>query len=215
MLGRVEKLSADRLSAISPACRESVFFELDPKVASTLKTRSDRSFEKEAWLANGLLEKAVGGFNIFTDKSHAVATILYCDSALAPGCEQFPTAPASKNSPVITSLHIDAAISDIGLEALLLDAVLYELLSMDVKEVEAFGYYPAPEGPETVDDPQYRLIADNCSSNGLMCVETLLAAGFKVIRDHPVIPRLHLELPPPHELLSAKMADDILARAMA
>lgn len=215
MLGRVEKLSADTLSTISPACLDSVFFELDAKVASTLKTRSDRRFEKEAWLANGLLDKAVGGFNIFTDKPHAVATILYCQSELAPGCAQFPTAPASTNVPVVTSLHIDSAISGIGLEALLLDAVLYELLSMDVKEVEAFGYYPASEAAETVAKTKYREIADDCTSNGLMSVETLLAAGFKVVEDHAVIPRLHLELPPPHPLLSAEIADEILAQAMA
>lgn len=215
MLGRVEKLSAGTLSTISPACRHSVFFELDAKVASTLTTRDDRSFEKEAWLAAGLLEKTAGGFSIYTDKPHAVATILYCQSELAPGCDQLPTAPARRNTPVITSLHIDSTIAGMGLEALLIDAVLYELMSMDIKEVEAFGYYPAPEDPQAIDDPEYRDIADNCLNNGLMCVETLQAAGFTVVQDHAVIPRLHLELPPPHPLLSAKIADDILAQAMA
>lgn len=215
MLGRVEKLSAGTVTTVSPACRSSVFFELDAQVASKLVGKEDRAFEKEAWLNATLLGKVGGGFNIFTDKQEAVATILYCRSELAMGTLQLPSSPASPNIPLITSLHIEPALAGVGLEALLIDAVLYELMSMDVKEVEAFGYYAPPEDRDRVDDPDCRQIADNCPHNGLMSVETLQAAGFSVIQDHAVIPRLHLELPPPHPLLTAQAADDILARAMA
>lgn len=214
MLGRVEKLSAGTVTTVSSACRSSVFFELDAQVASRLATRDDRAFEKEAWLNAALLGKVGGGFNIYTDKKQAIATILYCRSELAMGALQLPTSPASPNIPLITSLHIDPALAGVGLEALLIDAVLYELMSMDVKEVEAFGYYAPPEDPERVDDPECRAIADDCPHNGLMSVETLQAAGFTIIQEHAVIPRLHLELPPPHPLLTAQAADDILAKAM-
>ena len=50
---------------------------------------------------------------------------------------------------------------------------------------------------------------------GLMSYETLRSAGFEVAADHPVLPRLRLELPPEHDMLSAAAAEDLLARVLA
>ena len=46
-------------------------------------------------------------------------------------------------------------------------------------------------------------------------METLESAGFRVERDHPITPRLRLELPPAFDLLTAAAVEDLLARALA
>ena len=50
---------------------------------------------------------------------------------------------------------------------------------------------------------------------GLMAYDTLRSAGFEVAADHPVLPRLRLELPPEHDVLTAAAVEDLLARALA
>jgi len=42
-------------------------------------------------------------------------------------------------------------------------------------------------------------------------VEVLESAGFEVVADHPEIPRLRLELPPAHGLLTEREVADLLA----
>ena len=174
----------------------STFWEREASVV-------DPAFEKEAWLATTLLSFGQCGFTVGED-----ATILFCSREDAAGAAKLPTAPISEDAEIITSLFVKAHLMGRGIEAVLVDAAIMHLTNRGSAAVEAFGYYgdPAAAADFLGHKPAYI---------GLMSYETLRSAGFEVAADHPVLPRLRLELPPEHDMLSAAAAEDLLARALA
>ncbi len=210
MDARLQPLNTEAIPLVHHECATSVFWELRPSLQTAKGL--DVSFEKEAWLATGLLEGACGGYNLLHQRAgvapiRAIATVLYCPPVYAPGAEVMPCSPVSKDAKLITSLHIDPVIARTGLEAAMLDAVIMDLVAADVPAVEVFGL--RPEVDPTADVVE---ILANIRQVGLVSVPELESAGFKVIADHPVIPRLRMELPPARELLTAQAVADIFNR---
>lgn len=202
-------LTQEHLEVVHPQARKSVFWEFAP--ATVAKT--DAAFEKEAWLSSTLLEEGICGYNIgYRNGTAAIATTIFCDRSSAPGAAALPTAPISEDAAIISSLFIDEVFRGVGMEAALLDAALMELIKRDYPAVEAFGLRadaPLPEaGP-------LRKIVKKRAKIGLIDFEALRSAGFEVVADHPVLPRLRMELPPANRLLSAKAADTLLAEMYA
>ena len=107
----------------------------------------------------------------------------------------------------MSSLFVKSHRAARGLEAVLLDATIMNLTSRDASAVEAFGYRDAGTAEDLLRDKPGRI--------GLLPVETLESAGFMVVRDHPITPRLRLELPPAFDLLTTAAVEDLLARALA
>lgn len=118
-----------------------------------------------------------------------------------------PTAPVSEDAAVVTSLFIDSAVAGTGLEAVLMDAAIMDLLQKGVDAVEAFGWRTDAEEPLP--------LAEKPQEIGLIDAEVLESAGFEVVRDHPVLPRLRLEMPPAKGLLSAEAVEKLLSGAEA
>ncbi|APT93554.1 hypothetical protein CPHO_12380 [Corynebacterium phocae] len=177
---------------VHPLAARSVFWEIKTTVA-------DPAFEKEAWVTRALVEFGECGFTIQDS-----ATVYFCSPELAQGAAKLPTAPVAEDAAVITSLFADPGHP--GLEAIVLDAAVMNLVARDFTAVEAFGYRDFAQARKLLGEKPPRI--------GLMPVETLEAAGFRVVRDHPITPRLRMELPPPFELLTVAAMDDLLARAM-
>ena len=88
------------------------------------------------------------------------------------------------------------------MESALLDASLMELIRHDYPAVEAFGYRS--------ENAEADAIAARRLEIGLIDAEALESAGFEVVADHPVLPRLRMELPPATVLLTAKDAQRLL-----
>jgi len=174
----------------------STFWELEAAV-------SDPVFEKEAWLATTLLSFGQCGFTVGED-----ATILFCSREDAAGTAKLPTAPISEDAEVITSLFVKAHLAGRGIEAVLIDAAIKHLTNRGSCAVEAFGYYGDPVAAA-------EFLGHKPDYIGLMAYDTLRSPGFEVAADHPVLPRLRLELPPEHDVLSAAAVEDLLARALA
>lgn len=207
MFARVSALSPETIGLIHPQAGRSIFWELDPDTAAIVQASGDPAFEKEAWLTTTLLEYGCCGFSLErSTHERAVATILYCPRDGAPGAVQLPTAPVSEDAEVLTSLFIDPGFAGIGLESVLLDAAIMALVDRDVQAVEAFGwrtdFFARADVDELLEGP-IGAVLRSASEIGLMSVSVLESAGFQVIADHPVLPRLRLELPPQHALLSA------------
>lgn len=192
----LEKISQG--SPLHPRARASAFWEYAGAVA-------DPAFEKEAWLSDVLLSYGECGFTVGEE-----ATVLFCSRDDAPGASKLPTAPVSEDADIITSLFINSARAGRGLEAVLLDAAIMALTERGVGAVEAFGFYGHPDVSAAT---QY--LGTKPALIGLMPFEVLIGAGFEVAADHPVVPRLRLELPPAHDLLSAAAVEDLLAKALA
>ncbi|MCT1684440.1 hypothetical protein M3A74_06380 [Corynebacterium appendicis] len=194
--GRLIPLQAANLAYIHRTTARSVFWELDPLGDAFGGTDSD--VDKAAWLLALAYEQPTVGFSIAdpATSTGARATLLMCPPSAAPGAARMPTAPFSADAYCLTSLHIDTAVAGIAWEAVLIDAAVAALSSRSLPAVEAFGFRTEP-----ADNPVI----------GLMPVEVLESAGFEVVADHPEIPRLRLELPPAHGLLTEREVADLLA----
>lgn len=208
---RVIPLDAANLNRIHRTTARSVFWELDPLGDAFAGT--DSEVDKAAWLLALAYEQPAVGFSIIDPltSAGAHATLLMCPPAAAPGAVRMPTAPFSPDAFCLTSLHIDAAAARTGWEAVLIDAAVASLTQQSFPAVEAFGYRveAVPESEQV--SKLTRDIVDKRSSIGVMPVGVLESAGFTVVADHPAIPRLRLELPPAHDLLTEREIAELLA----
>lgn len=207
MFARVNPVSPDALSSIHPQAGRSIFWELAPDAAAVVQASGDPGFEKEAWLTTTLLEYGTCGFSLErSTRERAVATVLFCSRDNAPGAGQLPSAPVSEDAEVLTSLFIDPGFAGIGLESVLLDAAIMSLVEREAQAVEAFGwhtdFFARADVDELLEGPVGSILR-SASEIGLMSVSILESAGFRIIADHPVLPRLRLDLPPQQSLLSA------------
>ncbi|WP_018118141.1 hypothetical protein [Corynebacterium mastitidis] len=198
---RITQESFDRLV---PSAASGVFWELDPESAERVRRRGEERFEKEAWLSSVLLDAPGCGFYLWEDRP--LATLFYCSPAQAPGARQLPTAPASADATLITSLYTAPGWEGMGMEAVLIDAAIMDVMRQgDALAVEAFGWRDEGDGRlpgdrEPRDGEAERIVA-RAPEIGLLSASALEAAGFSTVREHPLLPRLRLELPPQRELL--------------
>ena len=214
MFATLIPLSPETMGRIHPQAGRSIFWELDAEAASLVHDSGDPAFEKEAWLTTTLLDYGCCGLSLERSTAvRAVATVLWCSRDAAPGCAQLPTAPVSEDAEVLTSLFIDPGFAGVGLEAVLLDAAIMQLVDADVPAVEAFGwrqdFFSRADVDELLEGPVGSVLR-SASEIGLMSVAVLESAGFQVVADHPVLPRLRLELPPQHGLLSVAAVEELL-----
>lgn len=217
-------------SEMHPQAANSMYWECAHEV-------DDPRFEKEAWISSTLLSFGPCGFSVRSD-----ATVIFCAAADAPGISKMPTGPVGSDAAIITSLFVTSQRAGRGLEAVLLDTAIMDLMERDFEAVEAFGYHDVGENGDdeiyydSSDDSGFDDLFNSASKGffadvnyeiarhflgtrpdniGLIPVSVLQAAGFEVIKDHPVTPRLRLELPPAHDLLSAAAVEDLVAKALA
>lgn len=216
---RVIPLEAANLDRLHRLAARSIFWEIDP--LGDTYAGIDDAVDKAGWLIAQVYEQKLAGFSIIDParSTGAYATLLMCPPAAAPGAVRIPTAPPSPDAFLITSLHIDAAAADIGWEAVLIDAAVVELTSRSLPAVEAFGLRPeylsaSGTRPEPPTGNCRQLVAD-AAKIGLIPLPALESAGFKIVADHPVIPRLRLDLPPEHGLLTEREIAELLAEVPA
>lgn len=220
MAARLFPLTQEHLGVVHPRAARSVFWELEPAAADNVRRAGDPVFEKEAWLSTTILNYGCCGYSIATHSPNdpgrsrkVLGTLLYCGRDSAPGSQQLPTAPVSEDTELITSLFLEPQHAEDGMASVLLDAAIMELVRKDASAVEAFGlredYIEDPGSPMPA---AVRDIVERSGEIGLLSVGNLEAAGFEVIRDHPVLPRLRMELPPTSSVLTAAAVEELLAR---
>lgn len=221
MAAQLFPLIQQHLGVVHTRAARSVFWELEPQVAEAVCRDGDPVFEKEAWLTTTILNYGCCGYSIATrhpddptGAGRVLATLLYCGRDAAPGARQLPTAPVSEDAELITSLFIEPQHAQDGMPSVLLDAAIMELVRKDASAVEAFGLREDfIEDPDSPMDPAVRDIVAQSTDIGLLGVEVLESAGFEVVSDHPVLPRLRLELPPASSVLTAEAVEQLLAQA--
>lgn len=206
MENRLAPIAADNLDRLQRHAAASVFWEMEPSTRATL-SGADARFEKEAWLISRLSDYGQCGYTVVFDAGLRAA-VIYCPPADAPGTQLVPTHPVSQDAQLITSLFIDPGLSGRGLESVLLDSAVMDLTQRGFAAVEAFGLRSDIAFAEA-GDGVLEIVAKR-EEIGLISVGQLESAGFQVVRDHPVLPRLRLELPPAHSLLSEQATDELL-----
>ncbi|MEU6538855.1 GNAT family N-acetyltransferase [Streptomyces sp. NPDC047000] len=172
---RVVPLTLDNLQDLPRRCRSCVFWELDPVSGAAAVRTGTAALEKESWISAVLLDWGSCGRVAYVDDS-PVGFVLYAPPAYVPRSAAFPTSPVSPDAVQLMTSFILPGFQGQGLGRVMVQTVAKDLLRRSFKAIEAFGDARWKE-------PACVLPADH-----------LLAVGFKTVRQHPVHPRLRLEL---------------------
>lgn len=179
MAGReVVSLTLDRVRDLPDGCATCVFWELDPVLAARAIERGDPELDKESWLSAALLEWGSVGRLVYVDEQPA-GYLTYAPAHLVPRASAFPTAPVSPDAVLLMTAKVLPEYTGQGLGRVLVQAAAKDVMRRGIRAIEAFGHL----GDDTVPEAQ-------C----IMPAEFLIAVGFKTVREHPVHPRLRLDL---------------------
>jgi len=177
MSRKITRLTLDHLATIGeeldPPCRACLFWELDP-------VRRDRVEDpvavKDGWVSDVLREWGSCGRVALVD-DRPVGFALYAPPAYLPGAAAFPTAPASADAVLLSTVYVDPAHRRGGIGRMLVQATAADLIRRGGPlAVEAFG----SRGPR----------AGSC----LLPADFLARVGFKTLRPHPITPRMRMDL---------------------
>ncbi|OIK23852.1 GNAT family N-acetyltransferase [Streptomyces malaysiense] len=172
---RLVPLTLDNLQDLPQRCRSCVFWELDPVSGEAAVKGGTSAVEKESWISAVLLDWGSCGRVVYVDDA-PVGYVLYAPPAYVPRSAAFPTSPVSPDAVQLITAFIKPGYQGQGLGRVLVQTVAKDLLRRGFKAIEAFG------------DARWKEPA--C----LLPADHLLAVGFKTVRQHPVHPRLRLEL---------------------
>nr|WP_145488805.1 MULTISPECIES: GNAT family N-acetyltransferase [Streptomyces] len=172
---RLVPLTLDNLQDLPQRCRSCVFWELDPVSGEAAVRGGTAAEEKESWISAVLLDWGSCGRVVYVDDA-PVGHVLYAPPAYVPRSAAFPTSPVSPDAVQLITAFIKPGYQGQGLGRVLVQTVAKDLLRRGFRAIEAFG------------DARWKEPA--C----LLPADHLLAVGFKTVRQHPVHPRLRLEL---------------------
>ncbi|MBJ7002211.1 MULTISPECIES: GNAT family N-acetyltransferase [Streptomyces] len=172
---RLVPLTLDNLQDLPQRCRSCVFWELDPVSGEAAVKGGTAAVEKESWISAVLLDWGSCGRVVYVDDA-PVGYVLYAPPAYVPRSAAFPTSPVSPDAVQLITAFIKPGYQGQGLGRVLVQTVAKDLLRRGFKAIEAFG------------DARWKEPA--C----LLPADHLLAVGFKTVRQHPLYPRLRLEL---------------------
>ena len=178
MSRRIVRLTPDRLASLGERgvpCRSCVRWELDPVRRGRLGSAQEAAAEKDVWLSWVLREWGSCGRVAVVDDV-AVGYVVYAPPAFVPGADSHPTAPVSTDAVLLTTVYVDREHAGGGLGRMLVQAVARDLVERGgVRAVEAFG--------------------DRGSRGGcLVPAEFLAHVGFRTHRQHPLTPRMRMDL---------------------
>jgi GNAT superfamily N-acetyltransferase len=179
MNGReVRSLTLDRLGDLPDPCRGCLFWERDPVHARRAQEHGDPAQDKESWLSAALLEWGSVGRIAYVD-GQPVGYVTYAPAHLVPRVTGFPTAPVSGDAVLLMTAAVSPEHAGQGLGRVLVQAAAKDLHRRDIRAMEAFGRFGAPAG-----------MRGGC----VLPADFLSAVGFKTVREHPVWPRMRLDL---------------------
>ncbi len=176
---RMAQLSLDTLADLAPACRTCLRWELDAGAAQRAAAGGDPAFEKEAWLSSLLLTWGGAGRVAYVGEQ-PVGHASIASSAHAPRAGSFWTSPVSPDAAVLVTVRVDRSHQGRGIARMLVQGVAKDLTERGIRALEAFAIGPG-EG-------------DGTPSPCLLPQAFYEAVGFSVVRDHPLVPRMRLEL---------------------
>ncbi|GAA1921800.1 GNAT family N-acetyltransferase [Streptomyces sodiiphilus] len=168
-------LTLDNLPDLPARCRACVFWELDPVRARDAEQSGRTADEKEAWISAVLLEWGSCGRIVRVD-DRAVGHVLYAPPAYIPRSAVFPTSPVAPDAVQLMTAWISPDYRGQGLGRVIVQTVAKDLMLRGFRAIEVFA---DARGQEAA-----------C----LLPAGHLLAVGFKTVRNHPVNPRMRLEL---------------------
>lgn len=171
---QVVDLTLAELDRLPDDCRSCVFWELDARSADRALESGDAAFEKEAWASCVLLRHRSIGKLALVDGA-TVGFALVGEPGSLARTAAMPSSPVSADALALATIWVDPDVRGGGTARWLVEAVVADAARDGVRAVEAFGWArrPAP-----------------C----LLPADVLVALGFRVVRPHPTVPRLRLDV---------------------
>lgn len=177
MSRKVTRLTLDHLEAIDSPVTTCLFWQLDP-VSRERVPPEEAASEKEAWVSHVLREWGSCGRVVLVD-DRPVGFAIYAPPVYLPGAGAFPTAPASPDAVLLSTVWVHPDHTGGGLGRMLVQGMARDLVKRGgISAVEAFGDTRGP-------------------GRGHHCVvpsDFLGSVGFKTHRPHGTTPRMRMEL---------------------
>lgn len=178
--------------------RTCLFWQSDTDSAEFLV---DAGFEKEAWLSMVLLEWGVCG-QIAERFGRSVGTVLYAPPTMIARARTFPSGMPSADAVVLADLHADIALDQdlrSSLRSTLLAAAIGDLMRRGVRAIETYALREDHTGDDRGFAAATPAESAGCSQQECMLPpEFFLDRGFNIEQDHPIWPRLRLEISADH-----------------
>lgn len=176
MARRFRPLTMDRIAELTDLCAGCRFWESDRALMSQHCAAVSDEDAQRAWYHTVREEWGDPGRIVYQDRA-ALGFVKYAPVRFMPRSRVLGPGPASDDAVLLACLHIRPEARDIGLGTLLLQAALSDLRSRGERIVEAYGSVP----PSTAESP-------------FVTANFLLRHGFTVVKPHPDLPLLRLEL---------------------
>lgn len=174
MSRRTAPITLDHLAHVREPCRSCLFWSSDP-VSRARVAAGEEMATREAWLSWVLREwGSAGRVALFDGK--VVGHAIYAPPAFLPGAAGIPTAPASPDAVLLSTVYVDESARHAGVGRLLVQGMARDLVQREITAVEAFG------------DTRGR------STGCVMPAEFLGRVGFKTQRAHVTTPRMRMDL---------------------
>ncbi|MDO5684882.1 MAG: hypothetical protein Q4G37_02120 [Bifidobacterium sp.] len=204
----VQPITSHTLGDLAGTAATSMFWLSEPGDATSAERSSDVKLDKELWMHHLLSTWGPCGFTAYVtsgdDPAAGVpaATIVFAPSYWLPGSKNFPTAPASPDAILISTVHVRDEFAGLFLENSLLQAVIDELTSRGVRAVEVFTRRVRDEDPEAdlIAGTSYTTIPVDTP---ILWSDVVEQQGFHVVAEHDDFPRYRCELSDGHSMFGA------------
>lgn len=168
-------LTPDRVGDLVGPCAPCTFWQTVPRNGHTSELKPLDLLAN--WVNTVMSEWGPPGSVLYVDDEPA-GHLLLVPARHVPRLAAFPTAPSDPSTLMLLTTCVRDGEADRGLHKVLVQAAAKQALRHQVRSLEAIGARPAA------------VARHPC----VLEVTALEAQGFQVKRDHPVYPRLRLEL---------------------
>ena len=183
MSRRLVSITLDNLSDLPTACRDCVYWELEPLACERAAANGGAALEKEAWISDTLLEWGSCGQLVYVDGVPA-GYAMYAPPAYVPRSVAFPTSPVSADAVLLMTARLVPEFRGGGLGRMLVQGVARDIVRRGVRAIEAFGRNESAAAGGS----------DPAGQQCLLPADYLRAVGFKTVRPHQRTPRLRLDV---------------------
>jgi GNAT superfamily N-acetyltransferase len=129
------RLTADHLPELVSPCRSCTFWQCEPVRRGRIE---DPAAEVASWVSEVLRDWGSCGRVAIVD-GRPVGHVFYAPEAFLPGTVGLATAPAASDAVVLAVAHVEPGYRDGGLGRMLVQHMARDLVTRDVRAVEAYA----------------------------------------------------------------------------